>query len=192
VRGNRAGKAAVSASAAPTDDAIRALAAARRLDGLHLEMWLKMDAGSRAALLQVARGLKLRTGQIVAALELLDQLAVRERATPASILARGDIARIVAGAGSAPQRARVLLDALRALRYPRLGRTLEEIRAEVRSLGLPRGVSIELSRELVSDELAITLRVRSAGELDAALRALGERRATLARIIDLLGGRGGA
>ncbi len=151
-----------------------------------------MDAGSRATLLEVARTLKLRTGQIVAALELLDEIAAREGATVAAILARDDIARIAAGRGPAPARAHALLDALRALRYPRLGRALDRIRAELRALKLPRAISIEVPRELGSDELPIVLRVRSAEEFDAALQALGERRAALLRIIDLLGGKAGA
>ncbi len=191
IRGRRGRSSFVTAVAA-TDDAIRALAAERHLDTPHLDMWLNMEVESRAALLEVARRLKLRTGQIVAALELLNEIAVRERATVAAILAREDVARIAAGAGSAPQRARALLDALRALRYPRLGRTFDRIRAEVRALKLPRTISIEVPKELGSDELAITLSVRSAAEFDAALHALGEQRAALARIIDLLGGKDGA
>jgi hypothetical protein len=179
------------ADSAATGAAIRALAAERHLDEPHLQMWLKLDADSCAALLEIARRLKLRTGQIVTALEFLDEIAVREHATVAAILARDELARIAAGAGSAPARARALLDALRALRYPRLGRALERIRTEVRALKLPRAISIEVPRELNSDELAITLTMRSAKEFDSLLRALGEQRAALARIIDLLGGRSG-
>jgi hypothetical protein len=175
-------------TAATTDAEIRTLAAERHLDGPHLQMWLRMDADSRAALLVVARRLKFRTGQIVVALELLDEIAVREGTAAAAILAREGLARIAAGTAPAPARARALLDALRAIRYPRLGRTLERIRAELLALKLPRAISIEVPRELNSDELAITLRVRSAEELDALLRALAERRPALARIIDLLGG----
>jgi hypothetical protein len=54
---------------------------------------------------------------------------------------------------------------------------------------LPRGISIDLPKELGSDELSVSLRMRSAAELAHLLEALDQRRPAIARIIEMLGGK---
>jgi len=170
------------------DAQIRLLAAGRRLPPSHLARWLAMDAASRAAMLDIARALRLRTGQMVTALEMLEEIAVREDLTVAGVLDRAGIRRIAAGPGSAPSRASAMLEALRTLRYPRLKQMQEQIRAEISALKLPRGISLLLPKELGSDDLTISLRVRSEAELARLLEALDQKRPGLARIIEMLGG----
>ena len=65
----------------------------------------------------------------------------------------------------------------------------DELRSEVSALKLPRDISIDLPKELGSDELTVSLRVRSAGELEHLLEALDQKRAGLTRIIEMLGGK---
>ncbi|MFI5353934.1 MAG: hypothetical protein ACHQZS_13360, partial [Candidatus Binatales bacterium] len=55
-------------------------------------------------------------------------------------------------------------------------------------LRLPSNLHLLLPKDLSSDELKIQLTVRSASQLEAALRALEERKPKLARILELLGG----
>ena len=75
------------------------------------------------------------------------------------------------------------------LRYPLLKRMQEQLRSEVSALKLPRGISIDLPQELGSDELTVSLRVRTGAELAHKLEALDQRRAGLTRIIEMLGGK---
>ncbi len=75
---------------------------------------------SRAAMLEIARVFRLRTGQLKTALEMLEEIAVREHVTVAAVLDRPEIRRIADGPGSAPSRASALLEALRTIRYPLL------------------------------------------------------------------------
>jgi len=171
------------------DVQIRMLAAERRLPPSHLARWLAMDPASRAAILDIARVIRLRTGQLMTALETLEEIAVREHITVAGVLNRPEIRRIAGGPGSAPSRASALLEALRTLRYPLLKRMQEQIRAEVAALKLPRGISIVLPKELASDEFTVSLRVRSAAELAHLLEALDRSRPGLARIIEMLAGK---
>jgi hypothetical protein len=172
-----------------TDAQIRELAAERRLPQSHLDRWLAMDPPSRAAMFDLARALRLRTGQLVTALETLDEIAVREHVTVAVVLDRPDIRRIANGSGSAPSRASALLEALRTQRYPLLKRMQDELRSEVSALKLPRDISIDLPKELGSDELTVSLRVRSGAELAHLLDALDRSRSGLTRIIEMLGGK---
>ena len=171
------------------DAKIRDLAAERRVPSSHIEKWLAMDRQSRAAMLDLARALRLRTGQLVTALDTLDEIAVRERVTVAAILDRPEIRRVANGSGSAPSRASALLEALRTLRYPLLKKMQEQLRSEVAALKLPRGISIDLPKELGSDELTVSLRVRSAGELAHLLDALDQKRPGITRIVEMLGGK---
>jgi hypothetical protein len=173
------------------DAQIRELAAERRIPQSHVNLWLAMDRSSRAAMLDIARTLRLRTGQLVTALDTLDEIAVREHVTVAAILDRPEVRRVANGPGSAPSRASALLEALRTLRYPLLKRMQERLRSEISELKLPRGIAIDLPRELGSDELTVSLRVRSAVELAHLLNALDRSRPGLTRIIEMLGGKRG-
>ena len=167
---------------------IRMLAEERRLPAAHLERWFAFDEVSRGALLTLARKVRFRTGQLVTALDLLEEIAVRERITVAAVVERDEIRRIADGPGSAPTRASALIEALRKIRFPRLRATQERLRAEVAALKLPRGISVDLPKELGSDELTVSLRVRNADDLGRLVAALNQSSAGLARIVEMLGG----
>jgi len=168
---------------------IRALAAERRIPASHVARWLAMDQPSRTAMLEIAQTLRLRTGQLVTALDTLEEIAVREHMNVGAILDHLEIRRIAHRSGSAPSRASAFLEALRALRYPLLKRMHDDLRAEVSALKLPRGVSLDLPKDLGSDEVTVSLRVRSGAELARALEAIGQKREGLTRIIEMLGGK---
>jgi len=168
--------------------AIVVLAESRHLPRAHLEKWLSMEEGDRSAFLQVAQALKLRTGQMVTALDLLEEISAREGQKVRTILAGDAVRRTLQGARSAPERARALLDQLRTLRYPRLKRTLDRLSAEVGSLDLPCGAKVFLPKDLNSEELRLEVRIRSGHELRQLIEALERNRPALQRIFELLGG----
>jgi hypothetical protein len=64
----------------------------------------------------------------------------------------------------------------------------QRLRAEVSALKLPRGISVDLPKELGSDELTVSLRMRSADDLGRLVAALNQSSAGLARILEMLGG----
>jgi hypothetical protein len=170
------------------DAEIRDLATRRRVPAAYLARWLRLDQSGRSALLELARALKFRTGQLVAALDLLDEISVREQTSAAQILARPPLRRLVSGGGSAPERAHAVLDELRAIRFPRLHETAERLEAAIAALRLPRGIRVLLPRELESDEVTIQLAVSAPGELEHLLDALLEKRGEFARILAMIGG----
>ncbi|MGO9607893.1 MAG: hypothetical protein ACLQAT_31585 [Candidatus Binataceae bacterium] len=170
------------------DDEIRELAARRHLPDSHLERWLNLDEASRAAILEVARTLKLRTGQLVTALDLLDEISVREKTDIAALLSRPALRRPLGGRGSAPERARAFLDELRAIRFPRLRETTAHLESAIAALRLPRGIAILLPRDLSSDELTIQLTASGTRELNRLVDALAERKTELGRLISILAG----
>ena len=168
-----------------TDDAIRRWATLRHLPDAHLIRWLALAFEDRAALLGVAEGLHLRTGQLVSAFEAVEEIAVREHITIATIIANDEIRRIIDGTGSAPGRARELLDTLRAKRFPRLHRITTRLLNEIAALGLPGGIRVVLPRELSSDEVRIEICARGGAEMLRLIDVVANVRARLGRIADL-------
>ena len=174
-----------------TAAAIRASAANRHLDEAHTEKWLAMATPSRMGLLDVVERLNLRTGQLIAAIDLLDEIEIREGLTPDETLKRADVQRAFALKGSGPWRATAFLDALRALRFPRLKLAMERLSSEVAALKLPPGVSVVLPKDLGSDELMIRISARTGRELENLIDALAAKKSGLVRIAKLIGGQDG-
>ncbi len=171
-----------------TAAAIRACAESRHLPQSHTEKWLAMATPSRMGLLDIAERLKLRTGQLVAAIDLLDEIEIREGWSPAETLLRAEVQRACATGGSGPWRAAAFLEALRAIRFPRLKLALEHLSSEVAALKLPTGVRVELPKDLGSDELVIRVSARTGGELEKLIEALGQKKSGLVRIAKMIGG----
>ena len=167
---------------------IRAWAEMRRLPEVHLGRWLALAHVDRAALLETAERLRLRTGQFVTALELLEEIALRDHEGIAGVLARGEIRRILEGTGSAPGRAHSLVEQLRAARFPRLKRTIDRLRSEIAALALPGGIRVVLPADLSSDELRIEIRANGGAELERLIGAIDKNAAGLRRIAEMLGG----
>jgi len=183
------------ANGAKTDDAIRQWSAARHLPDARLRRWLLLAHEDRVALLELAETLRLRTGQFVTMFELIEEIALRERVSNRSInvtiattLARGEIRRILDASGSAPGRARELIDALRTIRFPRLKRVTARLAAEVAALRLPGGVKVVLPKELSSDEVRIEISAHGGPELERLIDAVAQARMGLGRMADLIGG----
>jgi hypothetical protein len=174
--------------AGESNGAIRQWATERHLPDAHLQRWLALADEDRAALLELVERLRLRTGQLVTAFELLGEIALREREAIAAILARSEIRRILDGTGSAPARARQLIDTLRAVRFPRLRRVTDRLAAEIAALELPRGVKVVLPKELSSDEVRVEISAHGSAALERLIEAVVQARAGLARIADLIGG----
>ena len=119
---------------------------------------------------------------------MLEEIALVDETQVSAVLARAPLKRILEGVEPAPARARAFVDELRAMRFPRLGRALEQMKAEIAALKLPRTVAVALPKDLGSDELRIEIRARSGPEFRDSLRALEEKADAVERILDLLGG----
>jgi hypothetical protein len=171
-----------------TAAAIRACAANRHLSEAQTEKWLAMPTPSRMGLLDVAERLNLRTGQLVAAIDLLTEIEIREGVSPAEILLRDDVQRACKLAGSGPWRAAAFIETLRKIRFPRLKEAVDHLSAEIAALKLPSGVRVELPKDLGSDELVVRIGARTASEMEKLIDAIAQRKAGLLRIANLMSG----
>ncbi len=168
--------------------AVRAWAIEHHVPESAVKRWLELGEADATAILALARDLRLRTGQLLSALEMLTEIAVREGQGAASVLARAELRGMLHGAGSRPERAAALIDKLRELRYPRLSRIRGKLEAAVAAMRLPRGLAVVLPKDLSSDELTIRLTVRTAAELEDFVEVLRERQEEIKALLETLGG----
>jgi GT2 family glycosyltransferase len=171
-----------------TVNRLRRWAESKHLSELHLQKWLNIDEPGRTRLLEIAETLKMRGGQCIAALELLEEISVRESRSIAEILELPLLRKILSAKDSGPGRARAFLDQLRALRYPRLKRANELIANELRGMKLPPCIKVTLPRDLASDELRIEIIVRGRAEMEQALRSVSAKAADLMRLAAIIDG----
>ncbi|HEV3112164.1 MAG TPA: hypothetical protein VGY99_16885 [Candidatus Binataceae bacterium] len=168
--------------------AVRAWAMEHHVPEAAVGRWLALGEDDALAILAVAHELRLRTGQLLSALEMLAEIGVREGEGAAAVLARRELHAVIGRGGSRPERASAFIDKLRELRYPRLARTRAKLEAAVAAMRLPHGVALLLPKDLSSDELRIRVTVRSAAELEKLLAALAECREEIKALIEGLGG----
>ncbi len=167
---------------------VSAWATAHRLPETHRNRWLELPPDDLVALLTLAEELRLRTGQFVAAFETLAEIAARDGKPIVAILEQREMRRIIDGEGSAPGKARALLDRLRVIRFPRLQAMSDRLNARLRALGLPSGIRIILPPDLASDEFRLELAAHGGLELRNLLNLLADKTESLCRIADALGG----
>jgi hypothetical protein len=170
------------------DSRIHAWAGAKALPAAYLEKWLALDARARALLLEAAEQLRFRTGQFITVFVLLEEIAVRERQSMAEILELPSVYDAINSSGSAPGRARALIEELRTLRYPKLRQSRRRLEATITALKLPAGIKIALPRELASDEVRIEIAARGGAEMQELLAALIARTEGLVQLAAMLGG----
>jgi hypothetical protein len=173
---------------AEVDRRLLSWANTKALPSPYVQKWLALDERGRARLLEIAENLKMHTGQMVAAIALLEEIAIREGRDTGEILASPSLRRALNSAGSGPGRARTLLDELRLLRYPRLRRTLDHLAKEVAALKLPPGIKIVLPRDLASDEVRVEIVAHGSAEMEQLLACLTAKSSKLTALAAMLGG----
>jgi glycosyltransferase involved in cell wall biosynthesis len=163
-------------------------AVAKSLPRAYLQKWLALDEPGRTRLLAIAEGLKMHTGQFIAVLGLIEEIAIRERQPIGDILDRAELRRVVNSVGSGPGRARLVLDELRALRYPKLKRAGERLTQELSAIRLPPGVKVVLPSDLASDEVRVEIVAYGSAQMAQVLAALTAKSAELVRLAAMLDG----
>lgn len=167
---------------------LRVWANAKALPLQCLQKWLALKEPGRTQLLELAENLRMRTGQFVAALALLEEIAIREGREVGEILASPSLGRVYNSEDSGPGRARALLDELRSLRYPQLKHMLQRLGEEVAAIRLPRGIKIVFPHDLSSDEVRVELTAHGRVEMQQLLAALNSKTRELVRLAGIIGG----
>jgi len=178
-------------NSAEVDRRLRLWANAKALPSADVQKWLALSELGRTRLLEIAENLKMHTGQFIAALALLEEIAIRKGQDIGEILACPSLRRVLNSAGSGPGRARALLDELRTLRYPRLKHASERLAEAVAAIKLPLGIKIALPRDLASDEVRVEIVAHGSAEMERLLACLTAKSSEIIGFAAMLGGADG-
>ena len=178
-------------NSAEVERRLRLWADAKALPPVHVQRWLALDEPGRTRLLEIAEGLRMRAGQFVAALSLLEEIAIREGQTVGKILGGPSLRRILNSSGSGPGRARAMLVELRTLRYPRLKHAVQRLAEEVAAIKLPPAIKVILPGNLASDEVRVEIVARGSAEMAEVLACLTTKAGELVRLAAMLSGADG-
>ncbi|HEY1372425.1 MAG TPA: hypothetical protein VGH50_08135 [Candidatus Binatia bacterium] len=131
-----------------------------RSKGFHLHTearWLGYNEADRSALLQVIREVRPGENHFKDLLDWLEEIALRD-GTPIAALLQKQLSGVL----SDPRLARNdklkrLKEELRRLRFPRLAGIEDEIQHRIRSLKLPRGISLSVPQGLEGGAVALKI-----------------------------------
>jgi hypothetical protein len=155
------------------DEALRAFAAERKYHGATVDRWLQLQAGDGAALLDLARGLRLGENQLRDLWECAEDIATRDCTSIAQVLANDAIARATRRQVGRNDKLKLVKGALRRLRFPVLVATEDRLRDLVRDLQLPANVRVTLPDCLEGDRVRVEIVATSVASLrDSVARLL--------------------
>lgn len=157
-----------------TDD-ITLYAQEKHLSTQTLARWRAWREEDQAAFLTVARELRLGENQVRDLLDWLEEIILRDGGTIGEVLARPEIRRSLAQPLSRNDKLKLVKEAVRKLRYPRLSQLEDNLRAAVKALDLGPRVRVSLPPTLEGDEVTIALTVRGVQELRDNLERLAQR-----------------
>src|SRR5690348_11360591 len=164
---------------------------AKALPSVCVEKWLALDELSRQRLVEVVEKLNMRTGQFLTLFGLLEEISIRESKTVSEILDQPSLRQMLNSTGSGPGRARVMVDELRTLRYPRLKRAGERLAELVDAMKLLPGIKVVLPRDLSSDAVRVEIVAHGSVEMERALTCLTAKSGELVQLAAMLSGVGG-
>lgn len=152
---------------------VRAYGSAKGFHKQTLERWLGLSEVDRAALLDLAQGLKLGENHFRDFLDWLEEIALRDGLSFRDVLDGAALARI----SSDPRLGRNdklkrIKEELRRLRFPRLARLEEEIQRRVQEMKLGPVIQISFSPGLEGGELTVQIKAASHETLQKLIEEL--------------------
>jgi len=154
--------------------ALRAFTDERRYSTAAVERWLAMAPDDGAALLELARELRLGENQLRDLWDWAEEIATRDHLSVAHLLSVDPVrqARRARHVGR-NDKLKLVKMALRRLRFPQLTSAETRLAALVRELNLPRNVRVRFPEFLEGDELRVEIVADSAASLAAAAERVG-------------------
>ncbi|MBI3300985.1 MAG: hypothetical protein HYZ72_02755 [Deltaproteobacteria bacterium] len=172
----------------PLAEQIIAYAQQKHLSAQTLARWQAWAENDQAAFLALAQELQLGENHLRDFLDWLEEVVLRDGGTTRDLLARPEIRRPLAAKLARNDKLKAVKDALRKLRYPRLSRLEEDLRAAVKALDLGSRVRVSFPPTFEGDEVTVEIKARNVKELDESLARLRQRveDGALQRVFDLL------
>ncbi|MSQ47317.1 MAG: hypothetical protein EXR78_02840 [Deltaproteobacteria bacterium] len=137
----------------------------KRLSPQTLARWQAWSEEDQAALLVVVRVLQLGDNHLRDFLDWLEEITTRDGGTTRELLTRAEISQPLQNALSRNDKLKAVKEALRRLRYPRLSRLEEEVRAGVKALDLGNRIQLSFPPMLEGEEITVEIKARNLQEL---------------------------
>lgn len=147
----------------------------KRLNPQTLARWQAWTEADQAALFAFAYELQLGENHLRDLLDWCEECVLRDGGTIAELLARPELRQPLTTKLGRNDKLKAVKEALRKLRYPRLSRLEEDLRAAVKALDLGGRVQILLPPALEGDEITVAIKVRKTQELSESLARLHQR-----------------
>jgi len=147
----------------------------KRLNLQTLARWQAWAEADQAALWEIVYELQIGENHLRDFLDWCEESSLRDEQTIASLLARPEIRQPLAAKLGRNDKLKVVKEALRKIRYPRLSRLEDELRATVKALDLGGRVRVSLPPSLEGDEITVEIKAKSAKELSDSLKKLQQR-----------------
>lgn len=137
----------------------------KRLSPQTLSRWQAWSEEDQAALLVVVQALQLGENHLRDFLDWLEEITARDGGTARELLTRKAISQPLQSTLSRNDKLKAVKEAVRRIRYPRLSRLEEELRAGVKALDLGNRIQLSFPPTLEGEEITVEIKARDPQEL---------------------------
>lgn len=165
-----------------------AYAQAKRLHPQTLGRWQAWTEPDQGALWELVQELQLGENHLRDFLDWCEEIILRDGGTIADLLAHPTLQQPFRAKLGRNDKLKAVKDALRKMRYPRLSRLEEDLRAAVKALDLGRRVQVSFPPSFEGEDITIEIKARNIKELSDSLARLGQRvdEGMMQRLFELL------
>jgi hypothetical protein len=149
-----------------------AYAQEKRLTAQTRQRWLSWPEGAQVVFLPAVKELQLNENQLRDFLDWLEEITARDGNTVSEVLAHPEVRRALEAKLSRNDKLKVVKSVLRKIRYPRLSRLEDELRAAVKALDLGDRVRISFPPALEGDEVTLEIKAHNVEEVRYGLTLL--------------------
>ena len=144
----------------------------KRLHPQTVRRWCAWEERDQEALWYLVQELQIGENHLRDLIDWLEEISLRDGTTPAEVLGRQEIRRVLARNLSRNDKLKEVKGELRKLRYPRLSQLEEQLKEIVKKMDLGNRVQVTFPPFLEGDEVKVEVRARNAKELKESLERL--------------------
>jgi hypothetical protein len=160
----------------------------KRLSPQTLARWRAWTEADQAAFWELVQELQLGENHLRDFLDWCEEIVLRDGGTVVSLLSKPELRQPFEAKLGRNDKLKLVKDALRKIRYPRLSRVEENLRAAVKALDLGGRVQISFPPSLEGDDITVVIKARSVKELSESVERLLRRldEGAMQRVFELL------
>lgn len=167
---------------------VTAYAQAKRLHPQTIARWQAWSEADQTALWELVQELQLGENHLRDFLDWCEEIVLRDGGTITDLLAYPTLRQPFRAKLGRNDKLRAVKDALRKMRYPRLSRLEEDLRAAVKALDLGQRVQVSFPPSFEGEDITIEIKARNVKDLSDSLARLGQRvdAGMIQRVFELL------